>query len=161
MSATVRLVRAEPGHVRALAPKIRAIDRLECEAMGRTVEQALAHGLAAGARTWSALIDDAPHAMFGVVVVSAACGEAVPWFLGSDEVPRYGRMLLETGPRIVTAMHGHGCRLSNFVSADNRQAIRLLERWGFTVEPEPVVVRDVAFRRFIREIVKCAPPSSR
>jgi hypothetical protein len=49
-------------------------------------------------------------------------------------------------------MHRHGRRLCNFVSSENRQAIRLLEHWGFTVEQDHVVMREVAFRRFIREI---------
>jgi hypothetical protein len=131
---------------------MRPIDRLECEAMGRSAEQALHHGLAASARTWTALIGDEPHAMFGVVVESVAGGCAIPWFLGSDQVGRHARLLIAQGPAILTAMHRHGRILCNFVSSDNRQAIRLLEHWGFTIEQELVVTRAVAFRRFIREI---------
>jgi len=99
------------------------------------------------------MIGGEPQAMFGVVVENAAGGDAVPWFLGSDLVARHGRALIEHGPAVILAMHRHGARLRNFVSSDNRQAIRLLERWGFVVEHEPVVMRSVAFRRFIREIM--------
>lgn len=152
MALSLRLVPGSVNHVPVLASRLRCIDRIECEAMGRSAGQALHHGLLASARTWTALIGDEPHAMFGVVVESAATGDAIPWFLGSDQVARHARALIARGPAILDAMHGHGRRLRNFVSSDNRQAIRLLERWGFTVEHEPVVVRTVAFRRFIREI---------
>ena len=90
--------------------------------------------------------------MFGVVAGSAAGGDAIPWFLGSDHVSRHARTLITRGPAIVAAMHRHGRRLCNFVSSENRQAIRLLEHWGFTVEQDHVEMRKVAFRRFIREI---------
>jgi len=152
-TTSVCLVPGHHDHVSSLARRLRAIDRIECAAMGRTASQALYHGLAASAQTWTAMIDDAPHAMFGVVVENAASGDAIPWFLGSDRVGRHGRALIEHGPVVIGTMHRHGARLRNFVSSDNRQAIRLLERWGFTVEHEPVVMRSVAFRRFIREIM--------
>jgi len=155
-NAMVRLVPATADHVPQLAQRLRPIDRIECHAMGHTAAQALYHGLAAGARTWTALIGDEPHAMFGVVGEPVAgdpgAASAIPWFLGSDQVARQARLLIAHGPVILAAMHCHGRRLCNFVSSDNRQAIRLLEHWGFTVEQELVVSRSVAFRRFIREI---------
>jgi hypothetical protein len=151
--APMCLVPGHDDHVPALARRLRAIDRIECEAMGRTGSQALRHGLNASAQTWTAMVDGEPHAMFGVVVECAVGGDAVPWFLGSSMVARHGRALIAEGPAMIAAMHRHGARLRNFVSSDNREAIRLLEHWGFTVEDEPVVMRSVAFRRFIREIM--------
>lgn len=148
----VRLVPGRAEHIVGLAQRLRTIDRIECEAMGHSAEQALERGLLTSARAWTALVDDQPHAMFGVVVESAVCGDGIPWFLGSNLVARHARTLVAKGPVIVTRMHRHGRRLCNFVSSDNRQAIRLLEHWGFTVEQEQVVMRQVAFRRFIREI---------
>jgi hypothetical protein len=152
MAVPTRLVPGEIQHVCDLAQRLRRIDRIECRAMGQSAEQALRHGLAKSAQTWTALIDDTPHAMFGVVIVSATRGEGIPWFLGSDQVARHARLLIAQGPAIVTEMHRHARCLVNFVSSGNRQAIRLLEHWGFTVEQQRVVVRSVAFRRFIREI---------
>jgi GNAT superfamily N-acetyltransferase len=151
--SSIRLVPGDHTHVDALARRLRPIDRIECEAMGRSASQALRHGLAVSAQVWTALVDGEPHAMFGVVVESAAGGDAVPWFLGSDLVARHGRALIAQGPAILAAMHRHGIRLRNFVSSENRAAIRLLEHWGFTVEQELVVMRGIAFRRFIREIM--------
>jgi hypothetical protein len=156
MAMLPRLVDGAIEHVPGLAQRLRTIDRIECRAMGHTPEQALRHGLATSARTWTALIGDEPHAMFGVVVAAGAGDDSnvlgIPWFLGSDLVPRHARQLIAQGPAILADMHRHADRLCNFVSSDNRQAIRLLEHWGFTVEHEHVVLRAVAFRRFIREI---------
>ena len=148
----VRLVAGADDHVRALANRLRAIDRLECHAMGQGTEQALRCGLAASARTWTALVGGEPHAMFGIVVLSADGSDGVPWFLGSDTVRCHARELIAQGPAILAEMHRHARRLCNFVSSDNRQAIRLLKHWGFTVDQEQVVTRKVAFRRFSREI---------
>ena len=148
----IRLVPADAAHVIDLAPRLRPVDRIECAAMGHSAGQALRHGLLVSAQVWTALEGDRPTAMFGVVAGSAAGGDASPWFLGSDHVSRHARTLITRGPAIVAAMHRHGRRLCNFVSSENRQAIRLLEHWGFTVEQDHVVMREVAFRRFIREI---------
>jgi hypothetical protein len=156
VSAGLRLVPGHADHVPMLAPRLRAIDRLECRAMGHSAEQALALGLCTGARTWTALVDGQPHAMFGVVAEEG--DTAIPWFLGSAQVGRHARALIAQGPAIVAAMHRHGRCLCNFVSSGNGRAIRLLEHWGFTVEDQSVVVRGVAFRRFIRETQSCAPP---
>jgi hypothetical protein len=151
-SGPIALVPGALDHVSCLAARLRPIDRIECAAMGRSADQALRHGLIASAQVWTAMIDDQPHAMFGVVVESATGSDAIPWFLGSDQVARQARALIANGPTIIAAMHRHGRRLRNFVSSDNRQAIRLLTHWGFTVEQNQVVMRNVAFRRFIREI---------
>lgn len=150
---SLRLVPGAVDHIPDLAWRLRPIDIIECTAMGRTAQQALQHGLAASAQSWTALIDGEPHAMFGIVVGSAASGDAIPWFLGSAQVARHARALIAEGPELLRTMHRHGRTLSNFVSCDNHQAIRLLEHWGFTMEQEHIVMRGVPFRRFVRESV--------
>lgn len=146
-SSTVRLVPAELRHVGRIANRLRAIDREECEAMGRTPKQALRLGILTSEKAWTALVDGKPEAMFGVVVESALTSEAVPWFLGTDEVYRHGRELLAWGPGIVSRL-GDSLSLRNLVSSRNNRAIRLLKRWGFTVGEEEVDVRGVGFRHF-------------
>ena len=149
--SAIRLVPAAAHHVGPLAARLRRIDRIECAAMGLSATAALDRGLATSAQCWTALVDDLPQAMFGVVVESAATGDAVPWFLGSDEVAAHGSALVRLGPSIVRAMHRHGRTLRNYVSAENCRAIRLLTHWGFVVLPDPIPVRGVPFRLFIRE----------
>ncbi|GFM29273.1 hypothetical protein [Novosphingobium sp. PY1] len=148
MDSRVAVVSAEFRHINVIANRLRAIDREECAAMGRTAKQALRLGLATSGKAWTALVDGKPEAMFGVVVEDLINGRGTPWFLGTDEVYRHGRELLMWGPGFVSRLGDSLRRLDNLVSARNRQAIRLLARWGFTVEEEDIMVRDVAFRRF-------------
>ena len=148
MDSRIAVVPADFRHINVIANRLRDIDRLECSAMGRTAKQAMRLGLATSGKAWTALVDGKPEAMFGVVVEDLINGLGTPWFLGTDEVYRHGRELLMWGPGFVSRLGDSLRRLDNLVSARNRQAIRLLSRWGFTVEEEDIMVRGVAFRRF-------------
>lgn len=149
MDSRIRIVPAAFRHVNFIARRMRTIDRLEVEAFGRTPKQALRHGLLSSSKAWTALVDLEPHAMFGVVEQNALTGDAVPWFLGTDEVYKHGRELLMWGRSILKHM-GDSRRLSNYVSSDNHRAIRLLQAWGFTVADEVIEVGNVPFRYFER-----------
>lgn len=127
---------------------MREMDRKECEAFGHSPKQALRRGLIESDWTYTALVDGRPEAMFGIVTESAIEGLGRPWMLGTDEVYRHGRDLLAIGPRVAARMLDSSRSLSNLVSAANSRAIRLLERWGFTVEEQQQVIGGVPFREF-------------
>ncbi len=127
---------------------MRAIDQDECRASGHTPKGALRHSLMNSSKAWTALVDDQPEAMFGVVVTSALTGEGVPWFLGTDEVYRHGRALMTWGPGLLSRMHDSSPTLRNVVSSANGRAIRLLERWGFNVAREEQMIGGMAMRAF-------------
>lgn len=148
MDSRVRVVPAERRHINTIANRLREIDREECEAMGRTGKHSLRLALDVSSRSWTALVDGKPEAMFGVVAEDLMNGIGTPWFLGTDEVYRHGRELLMWGPGFVARLCDSSKTLRNLVSSRNRRAIRLLERWGFTVDQDEVIVRGVAFRRF-------------
>lgn len=118
--------------------------------MGREPKQALRAAFMTSEKAWTALVDDVPHAMFGVVVENLIDRIGTPWFLGTDEVYRHARELLMWGPGILSRMGDSSHRLVNLVSADNHRAIRLLRKWGFSVSTEEQIVRGVAFRQFER-----------
>jgi len=147
----VRIVPARPVHINRIANNMREIDRRECEAVGRTGKTALRSALATSIQSWTALVDERPEAMFGVVITSAMGGEAVPWFLGTDEVYRHGRELLMWGPGMISRMTDSRMTLRNLVSAENGQAIRLLRKWGFTVEEDEREIGGVMFKVFFKE----------
>lgn len=149
---TVELVTAERKHIGRVANRMRAIDKLECEAMGREPKRALRLALATSEKALTALVDGRPEAMFGVIVDSALSGKATPWFLGTDEVYRHGRELLAWGPEILADFGDSMRSMSNLVCADNDKALRLLRRWGFQVDAETVEVRGVPFHRFAMEM---------
>lgn len=148
MDSRVTIVPAQFKHVARIARHMRGIDRRECEAMGRDPKAALRNALMISEKAWTGCVDGRPEAMFGVVVNSALTGEAVPWFLGTDEVYRHGRELLMWGPGFIERLRDSRFSLANLVSSENRQAIRLLKRWGFTVADDEVIVRGVPFRHF-------------
>lgn len=146
----VSVVPASPAHVGLIALRMREQDRIEVGAGGRTPKQALRFGIMGG-ETWTALVDGRPEAMFGIVDSNALTGEAVPWMLGTDVIYQHGRELLRGGPIVLARWFDSRHRLRNIVSASNVRAIRLLERWGFTVERDEQMIGGVAFRHFWME----------
>jgi len=146
--ASIQVVPSRATHIGPIASRIRAIDRTECEAMGHSPKKALRDGFLYSDMCWTALVDGRPEAMYGVITTSAIEGRAVVWFLGTDEVYRHGRALLALGPRIIARLVDSIGTAGNLVSCQNRQAITLLKRWGFTVEDEISVISGVAFRQF-------------
>lgn len=151
METKVRLVPARHKHINWVANRMRDIDRAECEAFGRSPKAALRTALARSEIAWTALVDDRPEAMFGVVVESVLGRDGRPWFLGTDEVYRHGRELLMWGPALISRLHNSNLILSNLVSTRNSRAIRLLEHWGFTVASEEQEFGGEMFRAFKKE----------
>jgi len=147
---TLSIIEAAPAHIAPIAARMRAIDRLECAALGHSPEAALAIGLRGATIAWTARIDGEPQAMFGVSPRCALEGRGLPWFLGSDAVMRHGRALLRFGPAFLDRMHADFARLDNIVSQGNRAAIRLLGKWGFTIEPEVHMIGNHPFHAFRR-----------
>ena len=138
-------------HVGPIASRMRAADRIECAALGHSPKQALRAGLASSSPAWTALVDGRAEAMFGLVVTSALGGEGRPWLLGSDAVYAHPRAMLRRGSGFLAAMFDTTPRLSNLVAVDNIRAIRLLRRWGFTLDTETMMIDNIAFRLFHAE----------
>lgn len=118
--------------------------------MGRTGKQALRIAIVTSEKAWTALVDGRPEAMFGIVVDDLISGIGTPWFLGTDDVYRHGRELIMHGPGMLARLGDSISVMRNLVSSRNDRAIRLLRKWGFTVEDDEVIVRGVAFRYFER-----------
>ena len=146
--ARVEVVPARITHVGPIASRIRDIDRIECEAMGHSPKHAMRQGFMLSDRCWTALVDGRPEAMFGSVTISALDRRAAVWMLGTDEVYRHGRALLKMGPALIRLAVDSSWWAGNLVSSANGKAIRLLQAWGFTVDPEEYMVDGVPFRQF-------------
>jgi ribosomal protein S18 acetylase RimI-like enzyme len=136
-----------------IANRMRAIDRAECEAFGHTAKQALRAGLLTSAKSWTAMVDDQPEAMFGVVETSLIGRQGTVWLLGTDEVYRHGRELVMWGPGMISRLSDSRLTLRNLVSSQNTQAIRLLKRWGFEVADHEQEIGGIMFRAFVKEPV--------
>lgn len=144
----IELVRASPAHVGVIANRMRVADVEEARAFGHTPKQALRLGLMASDEAWTAKLNGRPEAMFGLVTVSALDGLARPWFLGTEAVYDNGRAMLRMGLGITGRWLDSNRRLENLVSASNSRAIRLLGRWGFTIEDDTMIVGGVPFHKF-------------
>jgi ribosomal protein S18 acetylase RimI-like enzyme len=136
--------------VNRLATALRSHDRAELAAMGYDEPKHALRVLLRGS-CWAltAIHDDFPHAMFGVLPISAWKGQ--PWFLGTEEVYRHGREMIRFGLRALAEMQRQFTFLENHVGSGNDKAIRLLRRWGFTVERETVEIGGMNFHRFWKE----------
>lgn len=147
----ISIVPASAVHIGPIATRMREADRVECAALGHNPKQALRAGLASSSPAWTALVGGRAEAMFGLVATSALGGEGRPWMLGSDAIYAHPRALLRRGPGFLAAMFDATPRLSNLVAADNIRAIRLLRRWGFTLDTETMMIDNIAFRLFHAE----------
>jgi hypothetical protein len=127
---------------------MRDADRAEVRALGHTPKQALRLALVGSSWAVTAMINGSPHGMFGVTPVAPWKGE--PWFLGTNLIYQERRAMLVLGQRAVDQMQAQFSKLGNVVSVHNERAIRLLERWGFTVGADVQVIGDLEFRQFWR-----------
>lgn len=130
---------------------MREIDREEAEAMGRSPKEALRTGLRTSLHCFTALMDGKPIAMLGVASASLLSGKGIPWLLGTDDVYRQGRALLDLGPPVFDLFLQIFTRIENLVSVRNTRAIRLLARWGFVVGGEVQTFGGVEFVPFRME----------
>lgn len=125
-------------HVGPIANGMRAMDRRECLALGRSPKDALRWGLRCSQDAWTALEDGRPAAMMGVASDGLLAGSGRVWFLGTDEVFKHPRDLLTYGPLFLERWMLLFDRLHNIVMVENERAIKLLMIWGFNVDPETV-----------------------
>ncbi len=86
----------------------------------------------------------------GMEVRSAVEGLGAPWMLATDEAYRHGRDMLRLGSPLLDHLADSMRRLVGVVGADNARAIRVLRRWGFTVEGG-TMIGGMAFLRFEME----------
>lgn len=146
----MRLVPADASHIPFLAEHMRPADVVECGAMGRRPHEALTNGLKTSLWALTAIVDDEPHAMMGVVSKSMMEGVGVPWMLGTERVYDHGRDMIRNAPAILAEMHATFRILENYVSADNDRAVRFLRHVGFEFRSEISMVRGTAFVRFFK-----------
>jgi hypothetical protein len=70
-----------------------------------------------------------PIAIFGLMKVNSET--AIPWLLGTDEIPKNIRQLWPTAKQMVSAWSSMFRVLVNAVHADHKESITFLEHLGF------------------------------
>lgn len=128
----------EPGDVELMLREMRTVDRIEARAMGLDLEQGLHQSIAQAHFARTALINGCLAAIGGCNLhpySTLLTPMAVPWLVGTDVLTRYPGVLQREARRYIAAMLEAYPHLMNVVHAENRTAVRWLQRLGFTVHP--------------------------
>lgn len=144
---------ATPQDALELAPKMRAMDRYEVEAIaGLDPLAALALGLFHSDPCWAGVdAEGRVVAMWGIVPLVPNSHGSI-WLLSSDMVGDHVREIVKSAGKWLDEQQKKYPLLTNVVSADNRVHQRLLRYLGFTLlEPidnfGPSKVRVIPFER--------------
>jgi hypothetical protein len=138
---------ARASDVAIVAQRLRAADIEECRAQGVTPRAALRAGLSDSALCWTLLANGVPAAMLGVAPLRGEPGVGIPWFLGTDLVPRVAYMRLSA--EYIAKMLGAFPHLLNYVHADNARSVRWLKRVGFSLaDAKQMGPKNAMFHRF-------------
>lgn len=146
MTCSIR--EARPEDVPVIVADARTADVAEMAALGVSVEQALAEGLARSDWALTGCVDSVPVCMFGVAPVSILNGEGAPWMLATNGLDRVQLTFLRLCRPVVRCMQASYPRLMNVVDARNTMAIRWLRWLGFQFDPNNVQIGGHAFRVF-------------
>lgn len=145
----IEVIPARPLHAGTIARRMRAIDKVECRAMGHSPREALRLGLMGSTLAWTVLINGRPEAMLGAVPLNMIEGSGRPWLLMTDVAETKHVAIVRLGRIYTEAFHRHYRILENWVHADNAKTIRWLTRLGYDVGPVDVI-RGFPMRPFVR-----------
>lgn len=151
MTATLWTVKASNyGDINRIANRMRAVDRVECEAVGHSPKAALVAAFRSSSLCWTVLADGKPCAIFGVAAISAIEGRGAVWMLGTDEITAARKPWLAWAPQYLGAMHRAFQKLENWISVENDASARWLRKLQFRFDEETVLIGGVPHRRFYR-----------
>ena len=132
-----------------LKDNLRAEDIAECQACGRTPQEALMEGYV-WSECYSAKVNGKTEAMFGVSSYQQPKGYGVVWYLGSDESFRHPIALVKGGREYSRKWLEKFNILYNVVDARNVRHIAWLKHIGFTFTGNKVDVNGYDFLQFFK-----------
>ena len=123
-------------HIGTVSGRMRQSDQDEIMASsGITPFQALHDGFLRSAYCWTALTDNEPCAMFGVVRESPISNKGIPWLLATDQMRLNKKRFLIDGVKYMRLILEIFPDLYNFVDTRNKESIRWLKWLGFEILP--------------------------
>lgn len=152
-SNKIEIVDATNDHAVDMAVNMRKadVDEVWASAMISPLS-ALIHSLESDGKSWTALLDGKPIAMFGVGYGSDLGRTGFPWMLGTDEIANHPIHVLRNNRRYLPKMKEGRRVLVNFVDSRNTTAIRWLKWLGFKIEEaKPYGALNKPFHRFSME----------
>lgn len=133
VSYTDAPTQAEMTHI---AANMRAADVTELRHLGREDPlSAVTQSAARADEVYLAYFDGQPAAIFGVGRMAVLGNVGVPWFLGTDDVPRAARLMVVDANMAVASWRRKYGLLQNTVSVKNTVSVRWLTRLGFEFGP--------------------------
>ena len=114
--------------------------------------QALLIGMKARGNCWTILGDGIPEGMVGIIPMSLFSDRGLPWMLGTDVLVEDKTLFIRLTRKLFEdAVDGFNY-LENYISTENKIALRWVESMGFNIEDVPVVLNGVPFKRVYKEL---------
>lgn len=118
-----------------VASRMRQSDIDEAKAIsGKTPHQTVSVSRARCAEVWCACVDGRPAALFGCAALSVLGRHGSPWLLGTDDLDRVPRQMVEITRGFVGVWRELYDLLENVADGTNKKSLRWLSRVGFTLD---------------------------
>ena len=148
--------KADPKDAFVLAPKVREIDCLEIEAVGKTnpYNSLMRNFKVPNSQVYSIVQNDGDIlGMFGVGDCAVLKNYGVPWLLSSDDlIPHAKEFLRNCRPWVKKLEANYEC-LFNFIHENNNIAMRWLQWCGFEVQKDKIYnISNEPFYLFVRSL---------
>jgi hypothetical protein len=143
MNIRFRIAGAEDG--RKIAPRLRPEDRRESETVtGRPPEETLPSAITKARFAYTMHMEQShiPFAVFGCGDHPRIAGLGVVWFLGTTEIVRARKAILEVAPRLLETFLGFYPKgLTNYIDSRNTLHLKWVQKLGFIVSKGPTIRR--------------------
>ena len=144
-----RVVKGHPSHAHYLQHKLRSTDVRECMIAGETPWRALMSPLQnSSAETYTALVDDKPVMMFGVVPEHELVGTI--WMLCSDVVDKHPKTFIKWSPAFLDYFQEQYYLLQNVCPVEHYKTLTWLGYLGFMIMPNSFEINGHQVLRFVR-----------
>jgi len=136
-----------------LIANIRYADRVEIEsASGRPYHEIICD-IEEHSEMWSGFVDDELVVVFGMHIVSALTGKAIPWLISTNNVEKHSRTFLRYCKPVFKKLCINLNSLVNYVHDDNHLAKTWLKWLGFKLQdPAPYGAKQELFCKFTKEL---------
>jgi hypothetical protein len=143
------IVKSKPSHAETLQHELRYTDNRECVIAGVTPWRALMEPLKdKKAETYTALVNDKPVMMFGVVEEHELVGSI--WMLCSEEVDKHPKTFLRWSKPIVDYFQDQFLLLKNVCPIEHYKTLTWLGYLDFMIMPVPIELNGHKVLRFVR-----------
>lgn len=113
---------------------------------------ALLAGMKARGNCWTILGDGIPEGMVGIIPLSLFSDRGLPWMLGTDVLVEDKTLFIRLTRKLFEDAAQGFNYLENYISTENKIALRWVESMGFDVAEEPIMLNGVGFKRVYKEL---------